>query len=55
MQYYAQGKFKMEINESNADIKVCDVVSEMGEKNLGEVIHEIKLHGVTYINIRKNK
>lgn len=55
MQYYAQGKFKMEIKESNADIKVCDVVSEMGEKNLGEVIHEIKLHGVTYINIRKNK
>jgi len=55
MQYYSKGTYEVVMKESNADVKVCDVVSEMGESNLGEVIHEIKLHGVTFVNIRKNK
>jgi len=57
VQYYAQGKFRHVIRQSEGDLLICDVVSEMGiEKHkLGEIVHQINIHGIPFINIRKNK
>ena len=55
MQYYSKGTYEVVMKESGAHVKVCDVVSEMDEENLGEIIYEVKLHGVTFVNIRNVK